>query len=193
MDSSQRARNKRRWRPAGNPVPFELGNLERQSAATQYHSGTVESGSGQTSKVRAPIFNRRGVLHKRLNPERQLTPNTQATMKRSTFAAAALLLTITIAQTGLAAPTQPILTPTERQEIPPSVIVAILRRHSTDEYHSTHGPCACPEDRTINGIRCGVRSAYSRRAGGAKPLCHLTDVTPGMIERWKQTPIHLAN
>ena len=106
-------------------------------------------------------------------------------MKRSTFAAAALLLTITIAQAGPAAPTQPVLTPPQRQALPPSVIVDILRRHSTDDYHSTHGPCACPEERTITGIRCGIRSAYSR-AGGAEPLCYMADVTPGMIERWKQ-------
>lgn len=46
------------------------------------------------------------------------------------------------------------------------------------------GNCPCPENRDRAGRRCGRRSAYSR-AGGASPLCYISDVTPQMIQEYK--------
>src|ERR1700730_9125713 len=64
-------------------------------------------------------------------------------------------------------------------------IAAIIVQASRDQYHATGRPCACPDDTARNGSSCGGRSAYSR-PGGAEPLCYPTDVTPAMIEKYRQ-------
>jgi hypothetical protein len=46
---------------------------------------------------------------------------------------------------------------------------------SRQAFHTTGGPCACPDDQERNGSRCGSRSAY-RRPGGVSPKCFLQDV-----------------
>jgi hypothetical protein len=66
-----------------------------------------------------------------------------------------------------------------------AAIAAILIKSSRDQYHATGRPCACPDDTMRNGRACGSRSAYSR-PGGAAPLCYPTDVTPAMIEGYRQ-------
>ena len=50
---------------------------------------------------------------------------------------------------------------------------------------SYRGNCPCPEFRDRAGRRCGKRSAYYR-AGGESPLCYPSDVTPAMIQRYKE-------
>jgi hypothetical protein len=67
-----------------------------------------------------------------------------------------------------------------------AAIAAIIVQASRDQYHATGKPCACPDDLTRNGQRCGGRSAYSR-PGGAAPLCHPGDVTQAMIEEYRRT------
>jgi hypothetical protein len=44
--------------------------------------------------------------------------------------------------------------------------------------------CACPDDLTSNGRRCGGSSAHER-SGGASPLCYASEVTPDMIARYR--------
>jgi hypothetical protein len=66
-----------------------------------------------------------------------------------------------------------------------AAIAAILIKASRDQYYATGHPCACPEDRTHNGRRCGGNSAHSR-PGGATPLCYPSDVTAAMIESFRQ-------
>jgi hypothetical protein len=62
---------------------------------------------------------------------------------------------------------------------------AIIVPASRAQYHAGGRPCACPDDTMRNGRACGSRSAYSR-PGGAAPLCYPTDVTPAMIESYRQ-------
>jgi hypothetical protein len=73
-----------------------------------------------------------------------------------------------------------------REVLTATAIAAIIVQASRDQYYRTGHPCACPEDLTRNGQRCGGRSAYSR-PGGAAPLCYPTDVTPAMIEAYRRT------
>jgi hypothetical protein len=73
-----------------------------------------------------------------------------------------------------------------QEVLTPAAIAAIIVQASRDQYYRTGHPCACPEDFTRNGQRCGGRSAYSR-PGGAAPLCYPTDVTPAMIEAYRRT------
>jgi Staphylococcal nuclease homologue len=51
-------------------------------------------------------------------------------------------------------------------------------------YHATGHPCACPEDRTRNGRRCGNWSAYSK-PGGASPRCYVRDVSAREIADYR--------
>jgi hypothetical protein len=66
-----------------------------------------------------------------------------------------------------------------------ATITAILIKASRDQYYATGHPCACPEDRTRSGRRCGGNSAHSR-PGGATPLCYPSDVTAAMIQSFRQ-------
>lgn len=47
------------------------------------------------------------------------------------------------------------------------------------------GSCPCPYSTDRAGRRCGGRSAHSR-AGGASPLCYVSDITQDMIENYRQ-------
>jgi hypothetical protein len=67
-----------------------------------------------------------------------------------------------------------------------AAIAAIIVKASRDQYYATGHPCACPEDRTRAGRRCGGNSAYSR-PGGAAPLCYPTDISEAMIEDYRKT------
>jgi hypothetical protein len=40
-------------------------------------------------------------------------------------------------------------------------------QESRDRYYKTGHSCACPDEFTRNGQRCGGRSAYSRPGGGS--------------------------
>ncbi len=46
------------------------------------------------------------------------------------------------------------------------------------------GTCACPYQTDRAGNNCGDRSAY-KKAGGYDPLCYSNDVTPKMIEEYR--------
>ncbi len=47
------------------------------------------------------------------------------------------------------------------------------------------GNCPCPYNRAANGSKCGKRSAWSK-AGGYDPICFPEEVTPEMVEQWRQ-------
>src|SRR5262245_42936410 len=64
-----------------------------------------------------------------------------------------------------------------------AAVATTIIKMSLDRYHS-HGPCACPYDTDRDGNSCGRRSAYSRPNGYA-PICYATDVTPGMIQDFR--------
>jgi hypothetical protein len=65
-----------------------------------------------------------------------------------------------------------------------SAIAALIVQTSRQQYYATGHPCACPDDVTRTGRRCGGTSAYSR-PGGAAPLCYVSDVSAAMIERYQ--------
>lgn len=68
---------------------------------------------------------------------------------------------------------------------PRDVIIArTLVQVSRDAYYATGKPCACPEDRTRNGRRCGGNSAHSR-AGGASVYCAVTDVPGDEVQKFR--------
>lgn len=47
------------------------------------------------------------------------------------------------------------------------------------------GNCPCPYNMDSAGRKCGKRSAYSR-PGGASPICYDSDVTAGMIKKYRE-------
>jgi hypothetical protein len=63
-------------------------------------------------------------------------------------------------------------------------IAALIVQTSRQQYYATGHPCACPDDLTRTGRRCGRTSAYSR-PGGAAPLCYVSDVPAAMIEKYR--------
>lgn len=69
-----------------------------------------------------------------------------------------------------------------------AAIAALIVAASRAAYHSTGRPCACPDDRTRGGQRCGGRSAYSR-AGGAKPICFEHEVTAEMVADYRKRKV----
>ena len=62
-----------------------------------------------------------------------------------------------------------------------AAIAALIVQQSRSAYFATGRPCACPEDLTRSGRRCGASSAYSR-PGGASPKCYPSDVSESEIE-----------
>jgi hypothetical protein len=65
-----------------------------------------------------------------------------------------------------------------------AAIAALIVRDSRQSYYATGHPCACPDDLTRTGRRCGNMSAYVR-PGGAAPLCNVSDVSAEMIARYR--------
>jgi hypothetical protein len=63
-----------------------------------------------------------------------------------------------------------------------AAIAAAIVEGSRQSYYATGRPCACPEDRTASGRKCGGNSAYSR-AGGAHVFCYPSDVPASLIEK----------
>jgi hypothetical protein len=67
-------------------------------------------------------------------------------------------------------------------------IAAKIVQDSREDYYETGHPCACPEDRTPDGNRCGGRSAY-KRLGGFHPFpvyCYPSDVSAAEIEAYRK-------
>jgi len=62
-------------------------------------------------------------------------------------------------------------------------IIQILIKESIANY-SGPCPCPCPYNIMSNGRRCGKFSAHTK-PGGATPLCYAEDVTPQMIQRYR--------
>jgi hypothetical protein len=66
-----------------------------------------------------------------------------------------------------------------------AAIAAVIAQASRRAYYATGRPCACPDDVTSSGRRCGRNSAYSR-PGGAQPLCYPSDVPIERIEEYRE-------
>jgi hypothetical protein len=62
-----------------------------------------------------------------------------------------------------------------------AAIAALIVQQSRTAYYATGHPCACPDDLTRSGKKCGASSAYSR-PGGASPKCYPSDVNERDIE-----------
>ncbi len=61
---------------------------------------------------------------------------------------------------------------------------AIKQRMIKSSIAHYSGNCPCPYNTASNGSRCGKRSAY-HRAGGYTPLCYAEDITPKMLQDYK--------
>ena len=86
-------------------------------------------------------------------------------------------------------PSASIATPSLRTEALVSTAVTndhevkeALIRQSISKYR---GNCPCPYNVDRAGRRCGNRSAYSR-PGGASPLCYARDVSPSLVEAYRE-------
>jgi hypothetical protein len=65
-----------------------------------------------------------------------------------------------------------------------AAIAALIVQKSRQQYYATGHPCACPDDLTRNGRRCGNMSAYIR-PGGAAPLCYVSDVSAAVVDQYR--------
>jgi|SRR5688572_17217496 len=79
-------------------------------------------------------------------------------------------------------PTAPVEQGNGKQKLTDAQVKQILIDESVASYA---GNCPCPYSTMSNGRRCGRRSAYSR-AGGEAPLCYPKDVTPEMIQAYRE-------
>ena len=79
-------------------------------------------------------------------------------------------------------PTPAVRSNTARSVISAAAITAMIVSESRNTYYATGKPCACPDDVTRSGRRCGGNSAYSR-AGGANVYCSASDVPSALIEK----------
>jgi hypothetical protein len=75
---------------------------------------------------------------------------------------------------------------TAKEALTDAAIIALTIAASIVAYKAMGKPCACPDDTTRSGRRCGGNSAYSR-GGGHKPLCYPTDITAAMISAYRAT------
>jgi hypothetical protein len=58
----------------------------------------------------------------------------------------------------------------------------IVKRIIQESRQSYDGQCACPDDRSYNGLACGGRSAYSHKRG---IMCYPADVTRDQIAEYR--------
>jgi hypothetical protein len=73
----------------------------------------------------------------------------------------------------------------ERPAPPALTDAKIVSRLIAASLASYPGNCPCPDNVDRAGRCCGGRSAYSR-PGGYAPLCYPHDVTPAMIQLYRQ-------
>ena len=84
-------------------------------------------------------------------------------------------LTIALAFMCLASPTA--ARPTSDAQIRQAIIQESLASYP--------GNCPCPYNTDRRGYACGGRSAYSR-PGGYSPICYASDVTPQMVQQYRE-------
>ncbi len=70
-----------------------------------------------------------------------------------------------------------------RKSLSRDQIASILIADSLGSYR---GNCPCPYNTDSAGRSCGRRSAYSR-PGGRSPLCYRADVSPALIDRFRNS------
>jgi hypothetical protein len=72
-----------------------------------------------------------------------------------------------------------------RAALTAAAIAAHIVEESRQAYYATGRPCACPDDVTRGGRRCGATSAYSR-PGGARPFCYPLDVPQSRVDEYRE-------
>ncbi|MEO8467883.1 MAG: hypothetical protein ABI640_21385 [Gammaproteobacteria bacterium] len=64
---------------------------------------------------------------------------------------------------------------------------AEIRRLLVDKSIADYaGACPCPESVGKNGQKCGKNSAYSKPGTDNRPLCYPSNVSAGMIKRYRE-------
>lgn len=113
---------------------------------------------------------------------------TLVSMSIAVVSALALLASVAQAQTRQAASIGTDYEPSTSKSAPGAPVVlsaaaiaALIVQQSRNAYYATGHPCACSDDLTRSGKRCGASSAYSR-PGGASPKCYPGDVSEREIE-----------
>jgi hypothetical protein len=118
-------------------------------------------------------------------PALQTTPVTKPVALASLEQPAALIAPAP-ASTPAPLPNKPTITREQAAAaaLSAGAIAALIVEVSRQQYYAAGHPCACPDDMTRAGRRCGNMSAYSR-PGGAAPLCHVSDVSAEMIAQYR--------
>ncbi|TBG89376.1 SH3 domain-containing protein [Rhizobium leguminosarum bv. viciae] len=156
----------------GRKVALRNGPGKTFGILDRYDSGrelVVTETDGDWSKVRDGLTRREGWISTALlSDERPSTPQPDQREQRASKGADT--------QTGA----DPV-TPTMPQ-ISDSIVIQRIIAESISIYP---GSCACPYNTDRGGRRCGKRSAYNR-GGGYAPICFAGDVSPDMIQSFRQ-------
>lgn len=156
----------------GRKVALRSGPGKTFGILDRYDSGrelVVTETDGDWSKVRDGLTRREGwVSTALLSDERPGTPHTDQREQRASKKAD----TRTGADSVI--PTMP--------QISDSTVIQRIIAESISLYP---GSCACPYNTDRGGRMCGKRSAYNR-GGGYAPICFAGDVSPVMIQSFRQ-------
>ncbi|MBY3386543.1 SH3 domain-containing protein [Rhizobium laguerreae] len=156
----------------GRKVALRNGPGKTFGILDRYDSGrelVVTETNGDWSKVRDGLTRREGWISTALlSDERPSTPQPDQLEQRASKEADT--------RTGA----DPV-TPTMPQ-ISDSIVIQRIIAESISIYP---GSCACPYNTDRGGRRCGKRSAYNR-GGGYAPICFAGDVSPDMIQSFRQ-------
>ncbi len=156
----------------GRKVALRSGPGKTFGILDRYDSGrelVVTETDGDWSKVRDGLTRRVGwVSTALLSDERPSTPQPDQREQRASKEAD------TRADADPVTPTMP--------QISDSTVIQRIIAESISIYP---GSCACPYNTDRGGRRCGKRSAYNR-GGGYAPICFAGDVSPDMIQSFRQ-------
>ncbi|APO75217.1 SH3 domain-containing protein [Rhizobium etli 8C-3] len=156
----------------GRRVALRSGPGKAYGILDRYDSGrelVVTETAGDWSKVRDGLTRREGWISTALlSDERPSTPQPDQREQRASNDAD------TRAGADPVIPAVP--------QISDSMVIQRIIAESISMYP---GSCACPYNTDRGGRRCGKRSAYSR-GGGYAPVCFAGDVSPGMIQSFRQ-------
>ncbi|WP_376766882.1 SH3 domain-containing protein [Rhizobium laguerreae] len=156
----------------GRKVALRSGPGKTFGILDRYDSGrelVVTETDGDWSKVRDGLTRREGWISTALlSDERPSIPQPDQREQRASKEAD------TRTDADPVTPTMP--------QISDSIVIQRIIAVSISMYP---GSCACPYNTDRGGRRCGKRSAYNR-GGGYAPICFAGDVSPGMIQSFRQ-------
>lgn len=156
----------------GRKVALRNGPGKTFGILDRYDSGrelVVTESDGDWSKVRDGLTRREGWISTALLSDER--PSTSQPDQRGQRASK---------EADVESDADPV-TPTMPQ-ISDSIMIQRIIAESISIYP---GSCACPYSTDRGGRRCGKRSAYNR-GGGYAPICFAADVSPGMIQSFRQ-------